>query len=786
MALSGTFSAPAGPYNKLQVEWTATQNISGNSTTITARLYWMANRSGVGAVYASTPGAVSITINGSTSAAESTGPRLTAGQKRHIRTHTVTVPHNSDGTKSTTISAYFDVDATLSGQPIGRVNVSDSVTLNTIPRESSLSSSANFTAGNNLTLTVNRYSSSFGHDIEIYVKNRAGSWVNIKTQVLSTKESAKSSQFSTADVTKIFDTLDGRASADTRFITKTFSGSTLIGSHTKTGTVTAPNATHLKSGYDQYWFTDENISLPLGWYNSSFSHTVRFKIGSYTKTITGVTGNTVSWTPTTAERNSIASQMPTSSYINASVEIDTFYNGEKVRDTTSNFIQFHVRDSDPTLTGTLSYADTNSSIVTITQSNQYIVSGKSTVTATLASGFVATPKNGATLVSLTATLAGKTITIPYSTGAKTFAFGTITASTNQTLTVRVVDSRGNFAQISKMVNVVPYEAPKLATSAERINGFEASTKINMSGSFSPVMVLGSAKNNITTTRYRTRVKGQSWSGYTVMARSAPGNTYIVPERNITLAIDKAYDVEFSVTDMFGETTAIRSVGVGRPILFLDDRLGSIGFGDYPTQEGEFLVNGKMRFAGNQWASTGGGLDMGNGDIVGANGIFFNDLSTAAGEGLNWATSSTPVGSTSAADYETLSVANGIMKLDSTEVLRKNVQVIWTGYSFLHGTVNIPYGRDLSEFPNGVILLWSRYVNSAPANSDWNVTIVPKNYGTYAGNSGMWAQLVAANVNATVPPVAFKYFYPSGTSLIGHGRNNTGTESGQVLRALLGF
>lgn len=113
-------------------------------------------------------------------------------------------------------------------------------------------------------------------------------------------------------------------------------------------------------------------------------------------------------------------------------------------------------------------------------------------------------------------------------------------------------------------------------------------------------------------------------------------------------------------------------------------------------------------------------------------------------------------------------------------------ILWDGGVYLQETQTITPSKKLSECPNGWILLWSRYVNGASANSDWNTTIIPKNYTAMAGSSGMWCPLVAANVSATTPPMAYKYIYPNDTRIIGHARNNTGTESGQVLRYVLAF
>ena len=172
MALSGSFYTNVEDHWRLQAEWSGTQSIANNTTTITLNLYWMGlDKYGTTNTSATKDGA--ITINGNTKTFSGSGlAKLTGSQKRLVSTHVVVVPHNSDGTKTVSLSAYFDIELTLSGKYFGRVNVSSTATLNTIPRATSLTSSANWIAGNSLPITISRASSSFVHDLTIKVNGR--------------------------------------------------------------------------------------------------------------------------------------------------------------------------------------------------------------------------------------------------------------------------------------------------------------------------------------------------------------------------------------------------------------------------------------------------------------------------------------------------------------------------------------------------------------------------------------------------------------------------------------
>ena len=78
-----------------------------------------------------------------------------------------TISHNSDGTKSISIS----VEAGIYQWAINRSG-SGTFTLNTIPRESSLSLSASsVNIGDSITANISRASSSFTHDVEFYINS---------------------------------------------------------------------------------------------------------------------------------------------------------------------------------------------------------------------------------------------------------------------------------------------------------------------------------------------------------------------------------------------------------------------------------------------------------------------------------------------------------------------------------------------------------------------------------------------------------------------------------------
>ncbi|MDE1381198.1 DUF859 family phage minor structural protein, partial [Bacillus licheniformis] len=164
MALSGSFYTNVGSHLRLQLEWSATQNVSNNTSTVTAKLYWI-SRDSYGVVNSSATKDGYITIDGTKYTFSGSGlANLSGNQKKLLKTATKTISHNSDGTKSISLDGSFSPEITFSGTWYGTVNLSaHTYSLNTIPRKSSLSTSANFTAGSDYTITVSRASSSFTH-----------------------------------------------------------------------------------------------------------------------------------------------------------------------------------------------------------------------------------------------------------------------------------------------------------------------------------------------------------------------------------------------------------------------------------------------------------------------------------------------------------------------------------------------------------------------------------------------------------------------------------------------
>ena len=163
MALSGTINGSCDNSRyTLTCEWSATQNVSANTSTITAIVYLNGNG------YTTTSSHWSCVINGVT---VTSGKSASIGGKTELGRRTWTVNHNSDGSCSTTISFSYSNGLSSAGTYTTRSGSgSGSIALNTIPRASSFTlNRSSATLGTDaITLNISRASSSFTHKVQLY------------------------------------------------------------------------------------------------------------------------------------------------------------------------------------------------------------------------------------------------------------------------------------------------------------------------------------------------------------------------------------------------------------------------------------------------------------------------------------------------------------------------------------------------------------------------------------------------------------------------------------------
>ena len=226
---SGSFSTnqyQGGTGKKgLIFEWSRTStNIENNYSTI----HWTWKGAGTGTTYHELRNSY-LNINGSRVYTQPSGTiQLKVGTK--VAEGDLDIPHSADGTKT------FSADGG-GGVYTAAVNCtgSGSWELTTIPRASTFTVSGG-TLGSTISVSITRASSSFTH--KVYCK------LGSRSQTISSSAGTSASATLSMDFANGITTGDsnGNATATATMYVETYSGSTLIGTTTKTFTMTVPSS----------------------------------------------------------------------------------------------------------------------------------------------------------------------------------------------------------------------------------------------------------------------------------------------------------------------------------------------------------------------------------------------------------------------------------------------------------------------------------------------------------------------------------------------------------------
>lgn len=174
MALSGSQSINIhGGAHTLIVEWSASQNTSGNYSTVNANLYIRGNYSYSTIYSGSVAKPVALVINGNR---KSSTARIdiSGTEKRLLLSHSVNVGHNADGTKTFRLEGMLNSQITWSGTYYGSEQwTRQDWGLNRIPRASTFNQSADtFNMDGDGVIYIYPASTSFTHKLYMAFGNK--------------------------------------------------------------------------------------------------------------------------------------------------------------------------------------------------------------------------------------------------------------------------------------------------------------------------------------------------------------------------------------------------------------------------------------------------------------------------------------------------------------------------------------------------------------------------------------------------------------------------------------
>lgn len=248
---SGSYSSTWKGYT-VKTDWSSVMDIAGNYSTVTCDHYlicksgwdlYIGNRT-----LTCTAGETKSFTAGSIS-------QGTGGGTHKLGTTTHKVEHDSNGSKTITATTNFSFKATISNEYKESISATGTMTLDDIPRASSLSAN-NGTLGTSTTLTIDKADDSFTHTITYTCGTASGTVPNAtKTTADSVSWTpplslaSQSPSLSKVTVTYTITTYSG----DTAVGTSTATASYTIPSSTKpTATLSVSDATSYKSTYGAY------------------------------------------------------------------------------------------------------------------------------------------------------------------------------------------------------------------------------------------------------------------------------------------------------------------------------------------------------------------------------------------------------------------------------------------------------------------------------------------------------------------------------------------------------
>ena len=284
--------------------------------------------------------------------------------------------------------------------------------------------------------------------------------------------------------------------------------------------------------------------------SSSFTHTVQWKLGSHTKSTTGV-GTSASYTIPESWLDAI----PNSTSGTGTVTVTTYNGSTKIGSTSKSFTVKAASDVVPSFTG-IAFTRVDGDVPA---DWGIYVRTKSKVTAKITG---AAGVYGSTIKNYSISGGG------YSGTGSSLTTGFLNTAGTVTFTAKITDSRGRTATKTASITVTDYAPPVLSSVAgfrcdsagtEQDDGNYISLTANFSGS-----VLD-GKNPVTG-EYRYKVEGGDWSGFSPLVSGEPAV--------FAATGDATFTVQVQVSDTFSNFT--QNIVVNSIRFIMDFKAGGTG------------------------------------------------------------------------------------------------------------------------------------------------------------------------------------------------------------------
>lgn len=675
-----TFTSASYEGRYLQLTITETVNVAANTSTLS----WTLTSAGGSAVYY-TVDTTTVTINGTTvyeKARTNWEDRVFPAAKGSV-SGTITVAHNSDGTKT------VDVGFSTRVYIFGPQEYGGTMTLTNIDRTApTVSCSVSSITAYGFKISA---SSSATADIWQYSTNGGTSWTQFST---TAGTSASITLSSLSPNTSYSVRVKARKKTNQVYGTSGTSSVKTLGGGVINScpTITADAATvSFKPNVTVY---DASYSYYLSICNGATEY---LALGARTWTA-GTADRTITLSQT--ERADLLEAMASIKSFSATLKLVTKSGTTQIGSTTSCTctIQTTEANSAPTMTA-FTYKDSRSNTTAVTGNDQLFIQGYSYLYITPGT---ATAKNGASIVKYAATCNG--VSGSNTTGGA-INLSTVSKAGTLDVVVTATDSRGYTVSSKQQITVIAYAKPKVsAITLRRTNDIEAEMQLVFNGSISPITVSGTQKNSLKYVQYRYKLTSESsYGSYTSILASVTQSGTSFSFSNLELCsldANSSYDFHLYIRDQLNTLSSLSlyfTIPQGTPLVAL--RKKKVGI-NTPTPEaalhvvGDTILDGVVtagavtatslsgtlpvaNVSGTLPISKGGtgattaaaaisniingrtiapqvinvtgsrywidgiyGINMQNSDIIGINGLYFLDAVDSEGEGINFYRSST--------------------------------------------------------------------------------------------------------------------------------------------------
>ena len=585
MALSGSFYKYPVDNFGLYCTWSATQSVAGNYSDVTLNVYLKYYTLNVGSRSDST-----VSINGV--AEIYTAPAINDSTADYdltlLKTYTVRVYHNSNGTKTgVPLSAYWRFSGTYSGTSITSITASTTIDLDAIDRTAPTvtCSVSNITANSfKISATSSATADYWDYSLDDGISATPFSTTaGTSASTTVTGLSPNTTYYVRVAARKKSNQVYGETSTVT---VKTLGGAIINSCPTITADATTvtfkPNVTVYDASYSYY----------LSIYNGSTEY-LALSARTWSK---GTADRTITLSQT--ERADLLDAMASIKSFTATIKVVTKSGTTQIGSTSSCTctVQTTSANSAPTMTS-FSYKDSRSATSTLTGNDQLFIQGYSYLYVTPG---VATAKNGASIVKYAATCNG--VTNSNTTGAAINLYE-VSKSGTVDVVVTATDSRGYTVSSTQQITVIPYAKPKVSNiSLRRTNDIEAEMQLTFNGSISPITVSGTQKNSLLYVQYRYKLtSASSYGSYTSILSSVTQSGTSFSFSNLELCsldANSSYDFHIYIRDQLNTLSALSlyfTVPQGTPLVALRKKMVGI---NTPTPDSALHVVGDGHFEGD--------------------------------------------------------------------------------------------------------------------------------------------------------------------------------------------